>query len=255
VFVNRVWRHHFGEGLVRTPDNFGRLGERPTHPELLDWLANEFVSGGWSTKRLHKLMLLSKTYQQSGGTPPSADPDNKLLSHFPRRRLEAEAIRDSMLAVAGTLDRTLGGTLYSGANLDYVGEVKYATLRRSLYLPVVRGKLFDFFQTFDYPDPAVTVGHRVSTTVAPQALFLMNNPFVKDRAAEFAKRITDGGKTDAERVAFAYRQAYCRPPTADEVTRTTRFIAAYAKEARDDRAGWAAFAHALLASNEFAFVE
>jgi cytochrome c553 len=263
VFVNRVWRYHFGEGLVRTPDNFGRLGDRPTHPELLDWLASEFASNGWSVKRLHKLILFSKTYQQAGGTPPATDVENKLLSCFPRRRLEAEAIRDAMLATAGTLDRTVGGTLYSGANLDYVREVQYDTRRRSLYLPVIRGKLFDFFQTFDFPDPCVTVGHRTATTVAPQALFLMNNPFVTARAAEFAGRITGGETTDAERVTFAYRQAYCRAPTADEVTRTSAFVAAYATSLRatetDDgkrtTAAWAAVAQALFASSEFAFVE
>ena len=255
VFVNRVWRHHFGEGLVRTPDNFGRLGDRPTHPELLDWLAAEFVAHGWSVKHLHKLILLSKTYQQSGGTPPATDVENELLSCFPRRRLEAESLRDSLLAVAGTLDRTLGGTLYSGANLDYVGDVKYDTRRRSLYLPVVRGKLFDFFQTFDFPDPAVTVGHRVATTVAPQALFLMNNPFVTARAAEFADRIVATGKTDPERVVFAYRQAHCRAPTPDEVSRATAFVTAYAKASGDPTKAWAAFAQTLFASNEFAFVE
>jgi hypothetical protein len=131
VIVNRVWQHHFGEGLVRTPDNFGRLGERPTHPELLDWLAAEFVepskptgsypsalgAKSWSLKRLHKLILLSQAYQQAAGNPPAADPENRLLSVFPRRRLDAESLRDAMLAVAGTLDRTVGGTLYTGPNL------------------------------------------------------------------------------------------------------------------------------------------
>ncbi len=263
VFVNRIWRHHFGQGLVRTPDNFGRLGDRPTHPELLDWLAAEFVSRDWSVKHLHKVILLSNTYRQAGGNPPATDVDNKLLACFPRRRLEAEAIRDSMLAVAGTLDRTVGGTLYTGANLDYVGDVKYDTLRRSVYLPVIRGKLFDFFQTFDFPDPCVTVGHRVATTVAPQALFLMNNPFVKARAAEFAARIAAGGNDDAERVAFAYQRAYCRLATADEVTRATAFVTAYAKSleatekdaAKRTASAWTALAQALFASSEFAFVE
>ncbi len=176
---------------------------------------------------------------------------------------EREAIRDSMLAVAGTLDRTVGGTLYAGANLDYVGDVRYDTRRRSLYLPVIRGKLFDFFQTFDFPDPCVTVGHRVATTVAPQALFLMNNPFATARAAEFARRIAAGGKGDAERVAFAYRQAYCRAPTADEAKRTTAFVTAYVKqseatekdEAKRTAVAWTAFAQALFASSEFAFTQ
>jgi mono/diheme cytochrome c family protein len=259
VFVNRVWRHHFGTGLVATPDNFGRLGDRPSHPQLLDWLANEFVANGWSVKQLHRTILLSQVYQQAGGTPKDADPDNKLLSYYPRRRLEAEAIRDSFLAVAGTLDRTLGGSLYTGANLEYVGGVKYDSLRRTLYLPVIRGKLFDFLQTFDFPDPAVTVGHRVSTVVAPQALYLMNNPFVQARAKEFAERMLK----EKDPVDFAYRRALLRDATPAERSDAESFVNRYAQAleatekdaAKRKLAAWTAFAQALFASSEFSFVE
>jgi hypothetical protein len=259
VFVNRVWRHHFGLGLVGTPDNFGRLGDRPTHPELLDYLAAEFVANGWSTKQLHRMIVLSQVYQQRTGTPSNADPENKLLSYYPRRRLEAEAIRDSILAVAGSLDRTLDGSLYTGANLEYVGTVKYDSLRRSLYLPVIRGKLFDYFQTFDFPDPAVTVGHRVSTVVAPQALYLMNNPFVLARAKEFAERIAK----EKEPVNFAYRRALLRDASAAERSAATSFVNRYAQAleatekdaAKRNLAAWTAFAQALFASSEFSFVE
>ena len=265
VIVNRVWQHHFGEGLVRTPDNFGRLGERPTHPELLDWLAAEFVTPTdgrpWALKRLHKLILLSRAYQQSGGTPPAADPDNKLLAVFPRRRLDAESLRDAMLAVAGTLDRTVGGSLYAGPNLDYVGEVKYDSPRRTLYLPVIRGKLFDYFTTFDFPDPGVTVGKRATTTVAPQALYLMNSPVVRQRADEFAGRVLASATDDGGRVKWLYRQALLRDPTTEEAARIRGFVAKYAAAvnekdaAKRERAAWAAACQAVFASWEFSFVE
>ena len=191
VMVNRVWQHHFGEGLVRTPDNFGRLGDRPTHPELLDWLAVQFTKNGWSVKKLHKLILLSATYQQSSTHDPKAalaDPDNRLLWRFNRRRLEAEAIRDSMLAIAGTLDRTAGGSLLTSGNFDYVTNdqsktrTRYDSLRRSIYLPVIRNNVFDFFQAFDFVEPHVSNGKRASTVIASQALYLMNNPFVTAQA-------------------------------------------------------------------------
>jgi mono/diheme cytochrome c family protein len=254
VMVNRVWQHHFGEGLVRTPDNFGRLGERPTHPELLEWLAAEFVVQGWSLKKLHKLLLLSQTYQQASGNTPNADPHNRLLSCFPRRRLEAESLRDSMLAVSGQLDRTVGGTIHTGNNLDYVGEVKYDTNRRSVYLPVVRGKLFPFFITFDFPDPGVTVGKRATTIVAPQALFLLNNPFVKAQAEATAGELLKL-KTPAERVVRLYRLAYQREPTAAEPERVLAFVSAFASGEKAERAAWAAAAQSLFASSEFCTVE
>jgi cytochrome c553 len=272
VIVNRVWLHHFGEGLVRTPDNFGRLGDRPSHPELLDWLAAEFVSPlpregegpgvrGWQVKRLHKLILLSRAYQQASGPPPATDPDNRLLSVFPRRRLDAESLRDSMLAVAGTLDRTVGGSLYAGPNLDYVKDVKYDTPRRSLYMPVIRGKLFDFFITFDFPDPGVTVGKRATTTVAPQALYLMNNPFVRTQAEALADRVLKGGSNDESRVRWLYREALLREPTTEEVARMTGFVAKYAAAVdgpdavKRRREAWAAACQAVFAGAEFGWVE
>ncbi|MCU0702985.1 MAG: PSD1 and planctomycete cytochrome C domain-containing protein [Fimbriiglobus sp.] len=258
VMVNRVWLHHFGAGLVRTPDNFGKLGERPTHPELLDWLASEFVQQGWSLKKLHRLLVLSRTYQQASGSPPPTDPDNRLLSCFPRRRLDAESLRDSMLAVSGKLDRTLGGSLHKGNNLDYVGEVKYDTNRRSIYLPVVRGKLFPFFLTFDFPDPGVTVGQRATTTVPPQALFLLNNPFVKAQADALAERLM-AEKSPTERVKQLYRLSFQRLPTASEVERVSEFVGKYAGSMPDkmkaERAAWAAAVQAVFASSEFCTVE
>jgi hypothetical protein len=270
-----VWQHHFGEGLVRTPDNFGRLGERPTHPELLDWLAASLanpdrkVGGAWSLKKLHKLILTSATYQMSTAHDAKAaqvDPDNRLLSHFNRRRLEAEAIRDSMLAVAGTLDRTTGGTQLENGNFEYInnehsrGEVRYGGTRRSVYLPVIRNNVFDFFQAFDFPEPHVGNGKRASTVIASQALYLMNNPFVTAQAEAFADSLLKSG-SDEERVKAAYLRAFARPATADEVSRAVSFIDRYSaalpkseKEIAPRRRAWAAWCQVLFASSEFVYV-
>ena len=274
VLVNRVWQHHFGEGLVRTPDNFGRLGERPTHPELLDWLAARFVNpdgkggGAWSVKKLHKLILLSATYRQGGTHDAKAantDPDNRLLWRFPRRRLEAEAVRDSMLAVAGTLDRTAGGSLLANGNFEYInnehsrGEVRYGSHRRSIYLPVIRNNVFDFFQAFDFVEPHVATGKRASTVIASQALYLMNNPFVVAQAKAFADSLLKDGENDNDRVASAYRRAFARPATAAEVSRARDFVreyeAALAGAKGAHATAWAAWCQVLFASSEFVYVE
>ena len=212
VLVNRVWQHHFGEGLVRTPDNFGRLGERPTHPELLDWLALRFTENGWSLKKLHKLVMLSATYQQASTHNAQAaerDPDNRLLWRFNRRRLEAEAIRDALMLTAGTLDHTAGGSLLNNGNFEYInnehsrGGVRYGTHRRSVYLPVIRNNVFDFFQAFDFVEPHVSNGKRAATVIPSQALYLMNNPFVVEQSQALADSLLSAKGTDAERVSRA----------------------------------------------------
>ncbi|WP_439631898.1 PSD1 and planctomycete cytochrome C domain-containing protein [Gemmata sp.] len=272
VFVNRVWQHHFGEGIVRTVDNFGKLGDRPTHPELLDWLASEFVARGWSVKHLHRVILLSAAYRQAGthdAKAALADPDNRLLWRFPRQRLDAEAIRDGVLAAAGTLDRTTGGTLLPTKNFEYVttdqsgNRVGYESLRRSVYLPVVRNNVFAFFQTFDFPDPSTMSGKRVNTVVAPQALYLLNSPFVAAQAKAFAARLLKAEPTDDEaRVALAYRLALGRPPVSAEVRDALDFVKAFEAgltaendaPTRKARA-WAALGRAVFASNEFVYVE
>ena len=178
VMVNRIWQWHFGDGLVRTPDNFGKLGERPTHPELLDWLAVQFVDEGWSIKAMHRLIMLSSTYQMSttyNAVAADQDPENRLLWRRSRKRLDAESIRDSLLYVAGNLDLSMGGTLLPTENRKYVtstanvNPIVYDTQRRSMYLPIVRSALYEVFQAFDFADPAVSSGERMSTTVAPQA--------------------------------------------------------------------------------------
>ncbi|MFO0808395.1 MAG: DUF1553 domain-containing protein [Gemmataceae bacterium] len=243
VIVNRVWQHHFGEGLVRSPDNFGRLGDRPTHAELLDWLATRFVESGWSVKALHRTIVLSSAYRMASAG--DADSDNSLLTRFPRRRIEAEALRDGILAVSGQLDRTVGGDIAKVKGFEYVNgnQPALALPRRSVYLPVIRNDVYDLFQTFDFPEPSVPNGKRAATTVAPQALFLMNSPFVRDQAGHFAKRLLDGpSRDDAERVAEAYRRAFAREPRESEIAAALAYVI---------RRGWADYCHALFASNEF----
>jgi cytochrome c553 len=273
VMVNRVWLWHFGEGIVRSPDNFGRLGDRPTHPELLDWLARRFVESGWSIKSLHRTIMLSATYQMSSTwneAAAQADPENRLLWHHARRRLEIESLRDSLLAISGKLDRAMGGSLLRTANRAYVTStasvdpVIYQTHRRSVYLPIVRSALLDVFQVFDFADPNVQTGRRDTTTVAPQALFLMNSPFVSEQTKAFAERLlNDGSLDDVRRVRTAYEFLFTRPPTDTEVARSLAYLDRYtqAETARQTTAAdarlraWQSLCRALLASNEFVFVE
>ena len=264
VMANRVWRWHFGKGLVRSVDNFGLTGDAPTHPELLDWLAAEFAADGWSLKRLHRRIMLSATYQMSTAHDPkaaTADPDNRLLWRANPRRLEAEAIRDSLLAVGGLLDRAPGGPALAGVkNRDYLFDhtskdrTSYASNRRSLYLPVIRNNLYDVFQLFDAPDPAVPNGDRATTTVPTQALFFLNSDLVARAADGLAGRVLAApGLDDAGRVRLLFELAYARPPTAAEVARVTAGVAAFEADApaAGRRAAWAAVCQAVLAGNEF----
>lgn len=271
VIVNRVWQWHFGEGLMRSPDNFGLRGEQPSHPELLDWLALWFMENGWSLKKLHTLICTSATYQRATMTKPtSADPENRLLSGYPRRRLSAEELRDAMLSVSGELDRTTGGSVMTVLNRTYaaggnaagdiVNQMHYDTMRRSLYVPVIRSALYDFFAVFDYPDPGMLTGQRAQTTVAPQALFLMNSPFVKARSAALARRVCAASASDLERLRTAYALVFGRSPTEGETKRALAFLeletSALPQDARKEApiAAWARLCQTLLASNEFLYV-
>ncbi|QDU23880.1 DUF1553 domain-containing protein [Urbifossiella limnaea] len=271
VMVNRLWAGHFGTGLVRTPDNFGRLGERPSHPELLDWLAAEFVEKGWSLKYMHRLMVTSAAYRsvsQADATALRRDPENRLLSRFPRRRLDAEEVRDGMLAVSGLLDRTVGGSLLKATPRQYVtgtGSRNYEDYdhpRRTVYLPVVRSAVYDVLQTLDFPDPSVPAGQRPTTVVPTQALFMLNGGLV-DRAAEaFARVLLAAPGDDPARVTEAYRRAFGRAPTTAELDRVATYLtrseaAADPALAPADRRlrAWRGLCRVLLASNEFVFVE
>jgi hypothetical protein len=271
VLVNRLWKHHFGEGIVRSPDDFGLQGQRPTHPELLDWLASEFTKS-WSLKRLHRLMLLSTAYRQSSRATPeqgaravTADPLNKLLHRQNVQRLEAEAIRDAMLLVSGRLDPTMEGPSVLSHLTEYqVGRGKPASGpldgngRRSIYLAVRRNFLNPMFTAFDYPTPFTTIGRRTVSNVPAQALVLLNNPFVLQQAERWAKRtLAAPGQTDAARIRGMYESAFGRPPDESELKLSLGFLAEQAREygkASDPR-GWSDLAHVLFNSKEFIFIE
>ena len=273
VIVNRVWRWHFGAGLVRTADNFGTMGDRPVHGGLLDWMSLRFIQGGRSIKDLHRLIMLSSTYQMSTAYDERAagrDPENRLHWRMNRRRLEAEAIRDAMLTVAGTLETTMGGSLLVTANRAYVAgtasrdPTRYDAHRRSIYLPVVRSALYNVFQAFDFPDPSAMSGDRATTTVAPQALMMLNSQLVDEQSREFAGRLLARDDLDRqERVRLAYEMAYARPPRKDETNRALEFVERYEQalkvrepeEAQTQRRAWQAYCRVLLASSEFVYVD
>ncbi|HWE35629.1 MAG TPA: PSD1 and planctomycete cytochrome C domain-containing protein [Isosphaeraceae bacterium] len=248
VLVNRVWAHHFGRGLVGTPSNFGRLGEQPTHPELLDHLAARFVASGWSIKTLHRMILLSATYQLAVAADSKAeevDPDNRLLWRANRRRLEVESWRDAMLAVSGELDRTIGGPpapLTSAENR-----------RRTLYAAISRHNLDGLLRLFDFPDPNLTSDKRAVTTVPLQQLFVLNSPFMERQARALVARLaSDPAATDEDRIRRAFPLLFGRPATDDEVRLGLSFLAA-PEAGRPSR--WEQYAQALLAANEFLYLD
>jgi len=245
VIVNRVWQHHFGVGIVRTPNNFGKLGEPPTHPELLDWLAVWFVEHGWSIKELHRLICASATYQQScqaDARALAADPDNRLFSRANRRKLSAEDLRDALLVAGGRLDRSLGGP--SVPRLD--------APRRTLYLTTVRSDRTSYQMLFDGADPSTIVEKRNDSVVAPQSLWLMNQPFVLAQAQALAERMAREAPADAEgRADWLTRLLFARSATPAE----TALIADSMGRAAEPAKAWEQICHALLCSNEFAFVD
>ena len=268
VLVNRVWQAHFGHGLVRSSDNFGRRGDRPTHPELLDWLARDFVDHGWDLKRLHRQILTSATWRQSGrilGDPKGAesDPENRWLWHFPRQRLEAEMIRDGVLAVSGRLDRSMGGTLVSWKNDEYTpqDDVSEKSRRRTVYLPVVRDRVYDLLTLFDFANPSTGVSRRTPTVVSHQALFWLNSPWVRDLSQALASELRDDPPGNpvavAERVTRAYERVLGRPPSGAETARASAFLTGdgVAAAAPDSPGRWAAWCQVLLASSEFQYRE
>jgi hypothetical protein len=243
VMVNRVWQHHFGSGIVTSPSNYGRLGERPTHPELLDYLAATFVESGWSLKKLHREMMLSATYRQSSEIVKSnyeKDASNRFLWRFqPHSRMDAEVLRDSMLAVAGNLDGTAGGPSEELENDNH---------RRAIYGSVSRTTPNRMLTLFDFPDPKDTAPER-SVTVGPlQRLFFLNNEFVIQQAEVFAKRLqAEAGENEKARVRRAYELLYSRSPTKREVKAARRFFG-------EGESDWVQYAQVLLASSEFTTV-
>jgi hypothetical protein len=269
VMVNRLWMHHFGDGIVKTPDDFGVMGERPTHPELLDWLAKEFVRQGWSLKKMHRLMVTSAAYRMASRTDvksDEADPQNRLLHRANIRRLEAECIRDAALAVSGRLDPRLGGP----SVMPYLTEFmagrgkpgKSGPLdgdgRRSLYIGVRRNFLTPLFLAFDYPVPFTSIGRRSVSNVPAQALALMNNPLFQQQAEVWAKKtLALPNLTPTQRIETLYVEAYSRPATAAEAADALAFLAeqdrAYGKP--DDPRSWTDLCHVLFNVKEFIFLE
>jgi hypothetical protein len=239
--VNRIWKHVFGEGLVATVDDFGSTGQRPSHPELLDYLAVKFVDDGWSVKSVVRELVLSRTYRQASTWRKAAfesDPDNKLLWRMPKRRLEAEAIRDAMLAVSGELDlsrpkaslvgRVIGDRPISLIGLDTrLPKDLDGSLHRSVYLPVIRDRLPDVLELFDFASSSFVTGARENTNVPTQALYLMNSPFVQARAAALAKRIrAKTGDDPNAAVQYVFRLCCGREPEPDEAAHAAEFLLA-----------------------------
>jgi len=272
VYVNRVWLHCFGEGLVRTPDDFGHLGEQPVHGALLDHLAGRFIEEGWSTKQLIREIVSSAAWKMASSARPenvAADPENRLWHHHPRRRLEAEPLRDSMLAVAGRLDRTLGGppidphrTQEDGAKRLVSGPID-GRGRRSLYTKMTLMDPPRFLALFNQPMPKVTVGKRDRTTVPDQALALLNDPFVTAMAKAWAERVVGGGAaSETGRIRAMLEEALGRPARPEDVTRLAT-LASAAAEARGVEASarlesvplWQDVAHAIFLTQEFSHVE
>jgi Protein of unknown function (DUF1553) len=271
VMVNRLWQHHFGRGIVSTPNDFGATGDPPTHPELLDWLATELIQGGWKLKRLHRLIMTSSTYMQSSDPtaiwdPGAAsienrmkiDPENRTLWRRTPQRLEGEAIRDSMLAAAGQLD----DRLYGPGTLDDFAR------RRSIYFFIKRSQLIPTMMLFDWPEHLVSIGQRTSTTTAPQALMFLNNPLSRQAAEQIAANIQTPDTTAA--IVAAYRTIFCRAPSSRELDLARQFVMrqvdAYRLtagtdiskdkvESQAERDAIADLCQSLLGSNEFVYVD
>jgi hypothetical protein len=250
VYVNRVWRHLFGEGLVRTPDNFGIMGEKPSHPELLDHLALAFMQDGWSTKRLIRSLVLSRAYRMEATPPQASDHENRLFSRANRRRLDADAMRDALLSVSGELDLTRGGLTIRKLELYDYGY-QFSTLRRSVYVPRFRNSELDMFAVFDDANPNTVSGARGESQVPPQALFLMNSPWMTARAQASAKRLLVEIQDDTARIRHAFLLALGREPSPQE---QALFEATLKDNTADPQETWAALMHTLLACLDFRYL-
>lgn len=266
VMVNRIWHYLFGAGIVRTVDVFGSTGELPSHPELLDYLAIEFMSGkngdtdtakAWSIKKMIRMIMLSRTYQLScgSGKDPAVDPENRLLAHMNRRRLDAEAIRDTILVVSGQLDRTMGGpTTKKGTSSEF--GYQFDDTRRSVYTPIFRNRLLELFEAFDFADPNLVYGKRNVSTVATQALYLMNSPFIMEQSRHAATAaLAQSAIDDATRIERAYRIALGRLPSEREKQLAIAFVSEPGAASPEKRlAAWERFYQSLFSCIDFRYV-
>lgn len=261
VMVNRIWLHLFGEGLVRTPDDFGVYGERPTHPLLLDHLATRFINDGWSVKRMIRAIVLSRTWQLSSLADDDAvatDGINRFHARHNRRRLDAESLRDSMLKVSGELDsQPAEGSLIQHRDIlvNLAGNLHQPSPHRSVYLCYLRSSPPPELAAFDLPDFTTVTGQRNVSTVPGQALHLFNNPFVIDQANRFAELVMEASASDHERIRFAFRRALHRNPTADELRQAFELVTATIADGHGTEDAWASLCQALLVTNEFRYVD
>jgi hypothetical protein len=273
VWVNRLWQHHFGAGLVRSPDNFGFTGEKPTHPELLDFLAAELVRRGWESKPIHRMMVTSATYRQASNHPNQAeyaavDAGNRLWWRAQRRRLDAESLRDALLFAAGELNASrVGGPSFvpeisaealegwSKKGAEWQPSPRDEQQRRTLYAFVKRGLLPPTLTTFDAPDTTLPCGQRDVTTVAPQALAMLNNSFVHTQSAALARRASAGGGDDLEFVRRAWRFALARDPSHDEEKALLAHLHAQTVRLKSEEKARTSLCHVLLNTNEFIYID
>ena len=258
--VNRVWRWHFGgQALVASPDDFGTRGSKPTHPALLDFLSKQFADNGWSLKTLHKMIVMSRTWQRSGRHPDATamskiDPENTLYWKRAPHRLEAEAFRDAVLMVSGQLNPTapisappqVKSQDPSPEDLRKNREIYESSPHRSVYLPIVRCHLYDLLTLLDFPNAAFPVGERNETTVPTQALLMLNNPWLTEQAKHLAKR----GQRNLE---LLYQHLYSRSPSSNEIASNEAFLQRYAQRKTEDDA-WTALCQTLMISNEFLYI-
>jgi Protein of unknown function (DUF1553) len=295
--VNRVWMHHFGKGIVASPGDFGLLGSKPTHPELLDWLATDFMARGWSLKQLHRQIMTSRTYRQAStrdATRDRIDPDNAYLSRMSVRRLEAEILRDSLLAVSGKLNSKVGGapvpvmfneegqvvigidtTDTAGRPSGKIIPLNGEEFRRSIYVQARRSRPLEMFATFDAPIMEPSCDARAVTTVSPQSLLLMNSTTMRVHAQQFAQRVqSEGGKECADQVRYAFKLVSGKAPSESDVQQSVEFVQAQTEfykanptplevqlgapsKTPGDPAflGLTALCHALLSSNALLYVD
>jgi hypothetical protein len=272
VIVNRVWQYHFGRGIVGTPSNFGVRGEEPTHPALLDWLTSQFIKDGWSIKALHRRIMLSKTYQLASTNDPASaakDPDNRWHWHFERQRLDAEALRDAMLMVSGNLDVNRAGphpfppiSQWGWTQHNPFKEV-YPSNHRTVYLMTQRIQRHPYLALFDGPDTNHSTEKRTSSTAPLQALYLLNNDFVKTQAEGFARNLIAQSTDDSKRIEQAFALAWSRPPEAEEVEKGLAYLRRYKEalaeagvpEDKRESEAWTSYARVMVTANEFLYVD